>query len=145
RRVLVIRDGVDELWAQPVSEAPLELIDLESLLVHWDGDDLSLEAPERLNRAEVGRALDDRHVAAVEERLADELERFDCAARDDQLVVCRAAPLQRLEPAGDRIERTGESSRRRILKGVRLTRGREFSEQRRSALTRKRQRVGEAA
>src|SRR5882724_1773558 len=144
RRVLVIRDRVDELWAQPVREAPFQVVDLESVLVHWDGDDLSLEATEGHDRPQISRALDDHQVAAVEERLAHELERLDCAARDDQLVVCRAAALQRFEPAGDRVERTSEPPRGRVLKGVRLTRRGELTEQRGGALTRKRQRVGEA-
>src|SRR5439155_24132693 len=65
-------------------------------------------------------------------------------ARDHQLVVCRAPALQRFEPAGDRLERTGEPARGRILKGARLTRRGELPEQRCGALTRKRQRVGEA-
>ena len=55
-RVLVVGDRVDELRAQPVREAALELVDLEPVLVDRDGDERRLEAPERLDRAEVGRA-----------------------------------------------------------------------------------------
>ena len=81
-------------------------------------------------------------VAAVEEGLADELERLDRAARDQQLVVRRPPALERLEPARERVERAGEPARRRVLEGRRLARGRELREQRSGTFARKRQRVG---
>ncbi len=69
-RVLVVGDRVEELRAQPAGETPLELVDLQPVLVHRHGDDLGLEAAERHDRAEIRRAFDDDDVAAVEERLA---------------------------------------------------------------------------
>ncbi len=93
RRVLVIRDRVEQLRAQAAGEPPLQLVDLEPVLVHRDGDDLGLVPAERHDRAEVGRPLHDHQVAAVEERLRHELERLDRAARDQQLVVGGAAAL----------------------------------------------------
>ena len=47
-----------------------------------------------------------------------------------------------MEPGCDRVERSGEPSRRRVLERGRLARGGELLEQRRSALAGKRQRVG---
>ena len=99
---------VDKLRAQAGSELPLQLVDLEPVLVERNGDEHRLEAAERLNRAEVGRAFDGDGVTGVEERLPDQLERLDCAARDHQLVVGRATPLERLEPFGERVERSEE-------------------------------------
>jgi hypothetical protein len=62
------------------------------VLVHRNRDDLRLEAAEGHDRAEIRRALDDDAVAAVEERRADELERLDPAARDEELAVIRPRP-----------------------------------------------------
>ena len=64
-------------------------------------------------------ALDDDEVAAVEERLADELERLDRAARDQQLVVGRPAALQRLEPCR-RARRAGRRARASARTGRRV-------------------------
>ncbi len=75
----------------------------------------------------------------------DELERLDRAARDQQLVVGRTPALQRLEPAGERVERPGEPARRRVLERARLACRGELREQRRRTLARERERIGEAA
>ena len=128
RRVLVVGDRVDELRAQAAGKLPLQLRDVEPVLVHRDGHDVGLEAAEGHDRPEIRRRLDDHDVAAVEERLADELERLDRAARDHQLVVGRSAALQRVEPGCDRVERAGEPSRRRVLERSRLACGGELLE-----------------
>ena len=141
----MVGDRVDELRPQTAGEPPLELVDLEPVVVHGDGDEVGLEAPERLDRAEVGRRLDDDHIAAVEEGLADQLERLDRAAREQELLLGRAAALQRFHAAGDRVERTGEPPRRRILERARLAGGGELLQERGDALAGKRRRIGEAA
>ena len=97
-RILVVGDAVDELRAQARGEQPLQLVHLETVLIHRDGDEVRLEAPKRLDRTQVRRGLDDDDVTGVEVRLGDQLERLDPAARDQQLVVGRTAPLQPLEP-----------------------------------------------
>ena len=145
RRVLVVRDRVDELRAEPGDQLPFQLVDLEPVLVERDGDELRLEAPEGLDRAEVGGRLDDHDVAGVEVRLPDQLERLDRAARDQQLVVGRATALERLEPVRERVQRPGEPSCRRILERAQLAGLGEFLQQRRDPLTGKGLRVGEAA
>ena len=144
-RVLVVRDRVDELRAQPGGEPALQLVDLEPVLVERHGDEARLEAPERLDRAQVRRPLDDDEVAGVEERLPDQLQRLDRAARDRQLVLGGAAALQRLEPVGERVERPGQPARRRVLECAQLAGLDELLEQRRDPLARERLRVGEAA
>ena len=144
-RVLVVGDAVDELRAEPTCEPPLQLLDVEPVLVHADGDQRRLEAPERLDRAEVGGGFDDDEVAGVEERLADELERLDRAARDHELVVCGTAALQRLEPG---CEGSRSPARPRVgayWNAAASSSGCQFLEQRRDALARKRLRVGESA
>ena len=103
-RILVVGDAVDELRAEPARETPLQLLHVEPVLVHRHHDESRLEASERLDRAEVGGAFDDDDVAWVEERLGDQLERLDSPARDQQLVVCGTAALQRLEPTCEGVE-----------------------------------------
>ena len=93
-RVLVVGDRVDELGPQPIRETPFQVVHVEPVVVQRNGDERRLEAPERLDRAQVGRTLDDDDVAGVQERLADQLERLDRAARDQQLVLGGAAPLR---------------------------------------------------
>ena len=141
----MVGDRVEELRSQALDETPLELVDLQPVLVHGDGDDVGLEAAERHDRADVRRPLDDDGIAAIEERLRDELERFDRTARDHELVLGRTTALQGFEPAGERIERSRETSRGRVLERARLARRSELSEQRCGALARERERVGEAA
>ena len=136
---------VDELRAQALGKQPLQLVHLEPVLVHRDGDELRLEAPKRLDRAQVGRGFDDDDVAGVEIRLADQLERLDPAARDQQLVVGRTAALQPLEPVCEGVARAGQPTCRRVLERTHLAFGGELLEQRRDALARERLRVGEAA
>ena len=126
--ILVVGDRVDELRAQPAGQLPFQLVDLEPVLVHGDGDELRLEAPERLDRAQVGRPLDDDDVAGVEERLADQLERFDRSARDQQLVVGGTAALQGLEPVRERVQRPGQPACRRVLERAQLAGGDELLE-----------------
>ena len=99
-RVLVVRDRVEELRPQPAVE--------HAARARRPGARPRPSAPRRCSASKprnamiapryVGR-LDHDGVAAVEERLADELERLDPAARDQQLVVVRPPPLHRLEPA----------------------------------------------
>ena len=142
-RVLMVRDAVDDLWPEPTCETPLQVVYVEPVLVHADGDQRCLEAPERLDRAEVRGGFDDDQVAGVDERLADELECLDRAARDQELVVRGTTPLQRLEPAREGVEEPGEAARRCVLERGRLLRGCQLLEQRRDALARKCLRVGE--
>jgi hypothetical protein len=130
---------------QPCYELPLELVDFEAVLVERHRNHLGLEAAEGHDRAQIRRPFDHHDVAAVEERLADKLERLDRAARDQQLVVGGTPALQDLEPAGERVERSGEPAGRRVLEGARLARGGELLDERGGALARERQRVGEAA
>ena len=141
----MIGDRVEELRPQPAGKPVLELVDVEPVLVDRNRDDVRLEAAERHDRAEVRRRLDDHDVAAVEERLPDELERLDRAARDHSSSSRRAPALERLDPAGERVERAGEPARRRVLKRAASPPSRELGEQRRRALARKRQRIGKAS
>ena len=76
-RILVVGNAVEELRAQSGCQLAFQLVHLEPVLVHRDGDELRLEASKRLDRAEIGRAFDDDQVARVEVGLADELERLD--------------------------------------------------------------------
>ena len=144
-RVLVVGDRVEQLRPKAGHELPLELVDLQPVVVERHDLDLRREAPERHQRAEVGRAFDHDGVARVEERLAGELERLDRAARDHQLVVGGAAALRRVDPSRERVERTGKPARRRVLERARLFRLGELGEQLRRALARERPRVGESA
>ena len=129
-RVLVVGDRVEELRPQAVRRAaPLELVDLEPVLVHRHGHDLGLEPAEGHDRAEIRRRLDEHRVAAVEERLADQLERLDPAARDQQLVVAGPPVPAPLEPSGDGVERARQPARRRVLECGRLAARGELGEQ----------------
>jgi PAS domain-containing protein len=141
----VVRDRVDELRPQPLAQAPVELVDLQPVLVDRHGHDLGLEAAECHDRAEVGRRLDDHRVAAVEERLAHQLERLHAAARHEQLVVARPPSLHGLEPLRERVERAGEAARRSVLERARLARGRELGQKRRGAVAREGARIREPA
>ena len=90
-------------------------------------------------------AFDDHDVAAVEERLADELERLDRAARDQQLVVGGPPALQRSSlpatassaPASPRVGAYWNAADSPAAANS--------CEQRGGALARERQRVGEPA
>src|SRR5581483_166677 len=143
--VLVVRDRVEQLRAEAAGEPAFQLADVEALVVERDRHELRLEAAERLDRSEVGRRLDHHHVAAVEKRLADEGERLDAAARDQQLVVGRPQALQPLEPRGERVERSGKPARRRVLERTRLSGLGELVQQGGDPLARKRLRSGEPA
>ena len=91
RRVLVVGDRVEELRPQPVLEhaassstwRPSSSIGTASMRA--SNPRKAMIAPRY-----VGASIE-HGVAAVEERLADELERLDPAARDQQLVLGRAA------------------------------------------------------
>ena len=141
----MVGNRVQELRAQPALKALLQVVDIETVLIQRNGEERRLEASKRLDRAEVGRAFDDDEIAGVEERLGDQFERLDRAARDQQLVSAGAATLQRLEPPGEGFERARQAARRRVLERRRLGRVGELPEQRRDVLTRKRLRVGETA
>ena len=123
-RVLVVGDRVEQLRPQARSEPPLEVLDVEPVLVQRNGDEVRLVAAERLDRAEVRRAFDDDDVARIDERLGDQLERLDRAARDQQLVLGRAPALQRLEPTRERVaaDRRGRGSARTGTPSTRRTR-----------------------
>jgi hypothetical protein len=99
--ILVVGDRVEQLRPQAVRQTPLELVHLEPVLVHRYGHDLGLEPPEGHDRTEIRRPLDDHRVTTVEERLADQLERFDPPARDQQLVVGGPPVLDGIETSGD--------------------------------------------
>ena len=103
-RVLVVGDAVDELRAKPTCKTPLEVFHVEPVLVHADRDERRLEASERLDRAQVRGGFDNDQVARIQEGLGDQLERLDGAARDQQLVVGRAATLQGLEPTRECVQ-----------------------------------------
>jgi hypothetical protein len=120
----VVGDRVQELRPHAGSERALQLVDVQPVVVHRHRDDLRLEAAEGHDRAEVRRGFDDDEVAAVEERLRDELEALDCTARDQKLGVFRAPSLRRLEPPGERVEGTREPARRCVLERVRPRRTR---------------------
>ena len=145
RRVLVVGDRVEELRPQPLGEPPLELVDLEPVLVHRDGDELCVIPAKGHDRAEVRRRFDDDDVACVEERLRHELEPFDRAARDQELVVRWPTSLGGLDATGDRVERTREAARWCVLERARLAVGRELGEQRRRALAREGRGIRKAA
>src|SRR5829696_1112480 len=144
-RVLVVGDRVEELGAQAGLELTLQLVDLEPVLVERHCGERRLEAPERLDRAEVGGAFDDDDVTGVEVRLPDQLERLDRAARDQELVVGGPATLQPLEPVGERVQRPREPSGGRVLERAQFLPGGELLQQRRDPLARERLGVGKAA
>ncbi len=141
----MVGDRVEQLRARAAGEDALELVDLEAVGVHRHGHDLRLEPAEGLQGAQVGRRLDGDRVTPVEKGLAEQLQALDAAARDQQLVLVRPAALNLLEPAGDGVERAGQTACRRVLKRGRLAGLRELREQRGSALARKGLRIREAA
>ena len=143
--ILVVGDRVEQLRPQAVRQTPLELVHLEPVLVHRHGHDLGLEPPEGHDRAEIRRPLDDHRVTTVEERLADQLERFDPPARDQQLVVGGPPVLDGIETSGDGVERARQPLRRRVLECRRLAALGELGEQCRRPAAGERERVGEAA
>src|SRR5215207_1230552 len=143
-RVLMIRNRVDELGSEAAGEPLLQLLDGEAVRVERHRDERRLEAAEGLDRAEVGRRLDDDHVAWIEERLPDQLERLDRTARNQQLVLGRPTALEPLEPIRERLQRACEAARGRVLEGAQLVGGRELLQQRRDPLARERLRVGKA-
>src|SRR5207249_11408727 len=134
----MVRNRVEELRANAVGQTLLELLDVESVLVHGNREHLGLETAKSHDRAKVRRSRDDEEVVTIEERLADELERLDRAARDQQLVAAGATALSRLESRRERVERSGEAARGRVLEGGRLARGGKLREQLGGAATRKR-------
>ena len=145
RRVLVVGDAVDELRAQ----APASSRSSSSTSSPCSSSGTATSFASKLRNAWIAPryvgAFDDHDVAGVEIRLADQLERLDPAARDQQLVVGRTAALQPLEPVCERVARPGQPACRRVLERTHLAFGGELLEQRRDALARERLRVGEAA
>src|SRR5439155_13982111 len=145
RWILMVRDRVQELRPQPAGQTAREVVDVEAVLVERHGDDVGLEAVERHDRADVGRALDQDGVSGVEERLGDELERLDPTARDQQLVVARPRALLRLESRRERVTRTGEAVRRGVLERRGVSRLGELRENRSRTVRRERPRIRETA
>src|SRR5687768_10675998 len=128
RGILVVWDRVEELRREAAHENSLELVDAESLVVERDAHDLGLEALESHDGAEVGRRLHSDGVAAVDEDLADELERLDCAAREEELFLGRSPLLEALEPPGDEVAGARQTLRRRVLERGRIARLDELAE-----------------
>ena len=172
-RVLVLRDRVHELRAQPARQPLLEQVDPQPVLVHRDRHGLGLCAPECHQRGEVGRRLDYDRVARIDQRLAHQRDALHPAARNDQLgrardagpaaapggrpgtrarsaipsqgVYCSAtAASSRSKPPGDLVELVGRE-RRRVREAARHRQhaGRAPGEDRRSA-RRRRQRASGA-
>ena len=112
--VLKVGDRVEELRRRPGGEHALELVDRKTVLVDRDTLDERLEALERHDRAQVGRRLDEDAVALVDERLAEELERLDRAAREHELALPRP-PAFPLDAVGHVLARAGEPVGRRVL------------------------------
>ena len=116
-RVLEVGDRVQELRRRPRAEHALELVDGQAVLVQRHAVDLRLEALEGHDRAEVGRCLDEHAVARVDERLADQLEGLDRAARQHQLAGPRPEALEALQPVGDEVARACQPFGRCVLEG----------------------------
>ena len=114
-RVLEVGDRVEDLRPQTAREQCAELVDAQSCVVDRDAVHVGLVAAEGHDRAEVGRRLDDDHVARVEVGLGDQLHAVDAAAGDHQLAGARRPALERGEPAGDVVADAGDSLGRRVL------------------------------
>ena len=108
----MVGDAVDELRAEPAGETPLEVFHVEPVLVHADGDERRLEASECLDRAQVRGGFDDDQVAGVEEDFAISSSASTAPARDQQLVVCRAAPCSVSSRPASASQQPGEPARR---------------------------------
>jgi hypothetical protein len=71
-------------------ELGLQQVHTHPVVVHRHAADLGLVRRERLQGADVGRALGDDDVAGIEERLAEQIERL-LSAGGDRDVVGRAS------------------------------------------------------
>ncbi len=94
--VLVVGDGVQELRPARGAE-PLEGVDIDALAVHGNPLDVGFEPAKAIDGTEVRRRLDGDHVAAINERLAEQAESVDVAAGDHELIGRRASPFCLLE------------------------------------------------
>src|SRR5207245_11801851 len=128
---------------EAVSNGLTERGDVKAVRVEGDRDKLRLEAPEGLDRAEVGRSLDHDHISRIEERFTDQLERLDSAARDQQLVLRGPTALLTLETSGDHVQRACEAACGRILEGGRFACRRKLVQEFRNSVARERLRIGE--
>ena len=115
RRVLELRDHVEELRPQPGGQPLLERVDDQAVGVHRDLVHVRLGARERQQRAQVGRRLDGDRVARVHERPAREREALHPAARHDQLGALRPPPLELLLAVEQVLAHAREALARRVL------------------------------
>ena len=82
--VLEVRQNVHELW--PRAQRVLHVAGLDAVSVNGNGDVLGAHQVERLQRAEVSRALHQDAVAAIDEQLGDQVQRL-LRTRSDQHVI----------------------------------------------------------
>ncbi len=143
--VLEVGDRVQKLGRAPAGEHSLKLVDVQPVVVQRHAVDLRLEPLEGHDRAEVRRRLDEHAVARVHERLADELERLDGAARQHQLSGPRAKALEPLQAVGDQLPRAGQALGRRVLERRGIALLGELGEDLGDHRARERLRVGEAS
>ena len=115
RRVLVLRDHVEELRARARLEPFLERLDDEPAGVHLDADHIGLGLRERHQRAEVGRRLDGDAVARVEQRLAEQRDALHAAAGDRQLLRRGPPALEVLLAVEQVLAHARDALARRVL------------------------------
>src|SRR5258705_3130234 len=82
-RILERRDRVEERGLLTLCERSLERVDLQTLVVHRQADDLGAETREDLQRPVVRRGLDEHARASLHELLGEEDEALERTARDD--------------------------------------------------------------
>ncbi len=146
--VLEGRHGVQEFRAPALAlervQRGLELTDPHPVVVEGDLHDLGLVGAERRDRARVRRRLGDDHVAGIDQRLAEEVDRLLAAGRDEQ--VRRSDPHvlggHHLDDAVlDHLRAVG----RPVLQRPRARLRRDLAHQRRVGIRRERRGVGQAA
>ena len=114
RGILERRDEIDEL--RPVArQGLLQRVDAHAVVVDRQADDVGPRPPEREERARVGRALREDHVAGSEEGAGEDVQPL-LAPGGHQDLLGRRANAARAEPAGEGLpQHRVAPGRRRIV------------------------------
>ena len=104
--VLEVRDDVRELRARALGEQPLELVDVDAVLLERDHADVRAALLEAEQRAVVGRALDDDRVAVADELVEEERVGLHRPVGDEDVSRARRRAARRSTCAAGRSRST---------------------------------------
>ena len=113
--VLEIRDQIGKLGIRVVLDGLGQLVAVDAVGVHRDGQDDRIENVEGLQRDQIGRVLDDDLVAGVDERGGNHGQGLLRAVGDDDVVRAHAGDAHGLIALGDPLAQGRPAGGRAVL------------------------------